>query len=457
MSLEQVKAILTWPWGKASHEQGGQERELGKQNVKVHPNSCHTLRVPVKITIRDSSGASEICYARTVLVNRRGVRFESPRPMEWPDKRADSKRIGMLWIEVPSTGKATEGKVVWADKHRNRKGLFEFTVRLDGATDLFGLNSLPCKPQLQTSRKPAKPLLAPEKRAVSLLKMADSESKASLISEASDGDVALPDPSSRTVDPRPPTETGAGLTNLIPSASNLTLEAAQEPSPCHNNVSRGSDAVSEHPPHRLNGMRGEAMKETDRLAEVLQEVVESAVQKEEGAASERLVQEVKDQMGATQKEMSENLRREITEQATVLEDQLLQQCRARTEQMLSATLETALRGLSEQMEELAGQTEKRVQKMFASLTEQFEQRSAKALAETTSRIEHQVESATKDIHDRIAQNVLRELTEKQEVMVGQIQQQIGMVTEQNLTRLRGGLTRTLQELAEASQNGGFTV
>jgi Cdc6-like AAA superfamily ATPase len=199
------------------------------------------------------------------------------------------------------------------------------------------------------------------------------------------------------------------------------------------------------------------MNTTDRLADVLQEVVESAVRKEEEAASERLVRDVKHQMGQTQLEASENLRREITEQAAVLEGQLLQECRARTEQLLSATLETALRGLSEQMDEMAAKTEERVRRVFDGLAGQLEQRTAKALAETTSRIEEQVEKATKDIHDKIAQNVLMELTEKQKVLVGQVQQQIGMVTEQNLIRLRGGLTRTLQELAEASQNGGFVA
>jgi F0F1-type ATP synthase membrane subunit b/b' len=140
-----------------------------------------------------------------------------------------------------------------------------------------------------------------------------------------------------------------------------------------------------------------------------------------------------------------------------LESQLLQECRARTEQLLSATLETALRGLSEQMDEMAAKTEERVRKVFDGLAAQLEQRTAKALAETNSRIEEQVERATKDIHDQIAQKVLMELTEKQKVMVGQMQQQIGMVTEQNLIRLRGGLTRTLQELAEASQNGAFVA
>jgi hypothetical protein len=373
MGLERRKAILTRPRGKATETPD-------QQNAIAHPNACRPARVPVKVTIRDASGRAETCRARTLLINRRGVRFESLPPARQPDKEHYFQPNEILWIEVPSTGKATAGRVVWVDKHRNRYGNFEFAVELEEPQDIFD----------------------------------------------------------------------------APSNSPSNRGMATGPSPSHNNQSLDPDAARARPrePH---GTRGGTMHTTDRLAEVLQEVVESAVRKEEEAASERLVREVKTQMGQTRQEASETLRREMTEQAAGLESQLLQECRARTEQLLSATLETALRGLSEQMDEMAAKTEERVRKVFDGLAAQLEQRTAKALAETNSRIEEQVERATKDIHDQIAQKVLMELTEKQKVMVGQMQQQIGMVTEQNLIRLRGGLTRTLQELAEASQNGAFVA
>ena len=38
-------------------------------------------------------------------------------------------------------------------------------------------------------------------------------------------------------------------------------------------------------------------------------------------------------------------------------------------------------------------------------------------------------------------------------MMEQVQQQIGMTTEQNLVQLRNGLMRALQEITEPNQNG----
>ena len=402
MSFERVEGILRKLWGKATDmEVGAFERTPGQQDVRSHPNACVALRVPVKVTIRDSSGNSETCTARTLLVNRRGARFEPLQSFRKPANQPSFKLNEILWIEVPSTGKATEGKVIWADKRCNLNGHFEFVAELERSRDIF----------------------------------AESSSK------------ALDSPRTN--------ETSPGFPNHSLSPGSLIAEAAGEPSLSPNNLSPGPDAASSRPSHRTDEEEGGTMNMTDRLAVALQEVVESAVHKEEETASERLVREVKDRMGQTHQAVLKDLRQEITQQVAVLEDQLLQQCRARTEQMLSTTLETALHALSEQMDELAGKTEERVRRIFDGLAEQLEQRSAKALAETTSRIEEQAAKAAKDFHGTIAQNVLLELAEKQKVMVGQMQQQIGMVTEQNLIRLRGGLTRTLQELAEASQNGKF--
>ncbi|MGH9786183.1 MAG: hypothetical protein ACRD88_18590 [Terriglobia bacterium] len=404
MSFERVEAILRKLWGGTTDmEKGVFERTPNRQDARFHPNACVAMQVPVKITIRDSSGNSETCTARTLLVNRRGVRFESLPPLNKPGNQHSFKLNEILWIEVPSTGKASEARVVWTDQRCNLRGHFEFTAELERARELFAA------------------------------------------------------PSSNELDsPRTP-QTSPGFPSLSLSLGSLIAEAAEEPSLSPHNLSPGPDAASSRPSDPTNEIEGGTMNMTDRLAEALQEVVESAVHKEEEAASERLVREVKDRMGQTRQAAFEDLRQEMTEQAAVLEDQLLQQCRARTEQMLSTTLETALHALSEQMDELAEKTEERVRKIFDGLAEQLEQRSAKALAETTSRIEEQAEKAAKDFHGTIAQNVLLELAENQKVMVGQMQQQIGMVTEQNLIRLRGGLTRTLQELAEASQNGKFAL
>lgn len=403
MSLEQVKEIIRRPWATADDESGAIEEKPKSPGVKSPRSSCLPVRIPVRITIRNSTGIAEAYIALAILLNQRGARFECSRPFGTPSKENPFKLHLSLWIEVISTGNAAGGQVVWADNRPNQDGNFEFAVEIRDTGSLFNVFFLRQDlDQPETAKQPGFPPAAETHQVPENLEL-DATS-------------------------------AAHPTNLRPPSSNA--RAAMRPSV----ENYTSDAPM-----------------TDRLAELFKEVIQTAVRKEEDAASVRIVKEVRDEVGQVQQAALENLRKEITQQVSVLEDQLLHQCRARTERVLSTITTTALQALSNEMDEMAERTEQRIQGIFSNLVHQLEGRSAKVLAEATSRLQAQVENSAKGIHGDIVQKVLSEITEKQKGMLEQIQQQIGITTDQNLVKLRTGLIRALQELTETSENRNLAV
>jgi hypothetical protein len=403
MSLEQVKEIIRKPWATADDDGGGIGKKPKPSSVKSHQGTCLPTRIPVRITIRDSSGIAEVYIALAILLNQRGARFESLTPSEKPSRQNPFQLHQRLWIEVLSTGKAAGGKVVWADSRPNHDGNFEFAVELRDTGNLFNVFFLRQDLDQPETAKESGFLPAAETHRVPQ----NSESDATPASHLTN--VALPSRNASSA--------------IQPSVENSASDAPM----------------------------------TERLAELFKEVIQSAVRKEEDAASVRIVKGVKDEVGQVQQTALENLRKEITQQVSVLEDQLLQQCRARTEQVLSTITKTALQALSNDMDEMAERTEQRIQGIFSNLVNQLEEHSAKVLAETTSRLQAQVENSAKGIHGAIVQNVLSEINEKQKGMLEQVQQQIGMTTDQNLVKLRTGLIRALQELTETNESGKLAV
>jgi hypothetical protein len=404
MSLEQVKAIIRIPWGTADEDGVGIAAKPKPSSVKSYQRTCLPARIPVRITIRNSTGIAEVHIALAILLNHRGARFESSMLSEDPPPTQNPFQVHqLLWIEVLSTGKAAGGEVVWADSRPNHDGNFEFSVELRDTGNLFNVFFLRQDWEQPETAMESGPL------------------------------------------PEPAFQRAAG--NLQPDATPApNLASAPPPS---------SNVSSAMPSPVGNTSSDEPM--TDRLAELFKEVIQSAVRKEENAASFRLVKEVKDEVGQVQQAALESLRNEITQQVSVLEDQLLQQCRTRSEQVLSAITRTALQALSNEMEEMAGKTEERIQGIFSALVRQLEERSAKVLAEATTRLQAQVENSASGIQGAVVQRALSEIHEKQKVMMEQIQQQIGMTTEQNLVKLRGGLIRALQELSESNPNEKLAV
>ena len=89
------------------------------------------------------------------------------------------------------------------------------------------------------------------------------------------------------------------------------------------------------------------------------------------------------------------------------------------------------------------------------MVSQLAERAEKALAESSSRLQAQMEISTQGMHGAIVQKVLSEINEKQKGMLEQIQQQIGMSTEQNLVKLRSGLIQAFQELSESNPVGNL--
>ncbi len=158
-------------------------------------------------------------------------------------------------------------------------------------------------------------------------------------------------------------------------------------------------------------------------------------------------------MNRVQQAASEKLRNEMNQQANILEDRLMQQCRSRAEHMLAGIMKPTLNSISTEIDQVAAKTEERVQAIFGRLVEQLELRSAEILAETNTKLQEQIEKVSAGIYAAILQKFSEELVEKQKNMMEQVQQQIGMVTEQNLVKLRGGLVRALKELSEIMHTG----
>ena len=403
MSLEQVKEIIRKPWAAANENSGAIEEASKPSRGKSTPNACVPARIPVRITIRQATGAAEIYIGMTILLNQRGARFESSATAETPSTQNPFRLNQMLWIEVLTTGNAAGGKVVWADNRRNADGNFEFAVELRDTGSLFNVFFLKKELDQPEAAKKSDTLTAPSAHRVTENLLSDATTATSL--------------------------TSASLSPSNPSSASLpSLENSAADAPM-----------------------------TDRLAELFKEVIHSAVRKEEDAASVRLVKGVKDEVGQVQQAAMENLRKEVSQQVSVLEDQLLQRCRSRTEQVLSSITKTALQALSSEMEEMAERTEERIQGIFGSLVNQLEERSAKVVAEATRRLHAQAEESAKEMQGAIVQNALDEINEKQKDMLAKVQQTIGMTTDQNLVKLRTGLIRALQELTETKPSGKMAV
>lgn len=394
MSLEQMKEIIWKPWRNASDDANG--LSSGSPESPWAP-----MQVPVQVTIRNPAGLAETYTARTLLIHQRGAKLECITPPGQHAKQPPFKLHQTLWIEVLSTEKADGAEVVWADTRPNADGHFEFAVELDDSRNLFDVSFLDCeKPDTPKQTAPC----------------ATTESHE-----------AFPDLEFESAGkPQIGTERAA--------ASQGKRSAPLLP------------AVPDSHRQQPNDVQDPSLPMTDRLAGVFREVIESAVQKEENAASARLVKEIRQQVAQTQQETLESLRKEITQEVSVLEEQLLEQCRSRTEHMLSAIMKTAFNALSNQIDEMAARAEQRIQGILKDLGDQLEQRSAKALAEASGRLEEQLEKSAIAIHGTIVRKVLSEINEKQKNMTEQVQKQIGLATEQNLVKLRGGLIRALQEL-----------
>jgi hypothetical protein len=215
-------------------------------------------------------------------------------------------------------------------------------------------------------------------------------------------------------------------------------------------------APADHRPTAA-GAKAEHMPMAERLAEIFKQAIESAIQQQEDAASARLAKQVEARISQTQQVALETLRNEITQQMSALEDQLLEQSRLRTEQMLSTTLKTALQGLSNQIDEMTGRTKELIGGIFSDLVNQLERRSTRALAENITRLEEQMLQSATSVHGNMVQKLLHEMNEKQKDLLSEAERQIGMAAEENLAKLRGGLSDALQKLAGASQQETLAV
>ena len=103
---------------------------LQEVSLKARRSSRIALRVPVKISIRDSNAALD---AQTTIINKNGARFECEQPLE-----------SMQEVVVCThRGNTAIGKVVWAGTRPNVDGNYDFAVELSKPANLFGVSFPP--------------------------------------------------------------------------------------------------------------------------------------------------------------------------------------------------------------------------------------------------------------------------------------------------------------------------
>jgi hypothetical protein len=395
MSLDQVKDIIRKTLGTEAHRSGdGADANQSWANQ----TSWAAVKVPVNVTIRSSSGAAGVFKAQTVFASRRGVKLVSSEIARAVSSHP-LKPHQTLWIEVPSTGKATGGEVIWTGSGPNSDGNIEFAIEVD-SPNLFEVLAPDVVHQQKSGAQDAGKIAATTEIA--------ARSESASLSAAQPETVESASPSCEPAPASP-----------LPQ----TVTPAETPLPM-----------------------------TERLAQAFTEVFETALQQQQRAASARIQSEIKEGVAKAQAEALEIMRKDLAQHVIDLEQELLQQSRARTEQALAVITKTALQSLSAELDDLTVKTEQRIQEMFKTLADQLDQRSAAAVNETTRRLDEQIERSTTAIQSVLVRKVLTEVSQKQKDMTEQVEKQIGRAAELNLVRLRGGLMRALQELT--NENGG---
>src|SRR5262249_44113860 len=133
---DQVRDVLR----KTLRSGEGGATAIEQDNSSSRPNWA-ALKVPVNVTIRSASGSAGVFRAQTVFASRRGVKLISSEIAKLTQP-CPIKPRQTLWIEVPSTGRAAGGEVIWTGGRPNRDGNVEFAVEID-SPDLFEVFASP--------------------------------------------------------------------------------------------------------------------------------------------------------------------------------------------------------------------------------------------------------------------------------------------------------------------------
>ena len=99
-----------------------------------------TLRIPLKIEIKQIDDTYLTFDAWTTVVNKNGARIESDL--------ASQEKSGLnlhqeVAITVPASGKSATARVAWVSKDENENGNYEFGVELEEAENLWGVQFPP--------------------------------------------------------------------------------------------------------------------------------------------------------------------------------------------------------------------------------------------------------------------------------------------------------------------------
>lgn len=458
-------------------------------NRNLTLESRRTSRVskllPVRIRTGKATDASEMVGAWTVVVNRHGARFESKRPFNGS---------GDVEVTVLATGRTAPGKVIWANPRSNFRDNFEFAIELREPANMWGITFPPedwnesehsSSDRLQSVPVPLKSLNPKENKEI--VTVFESSSKAK-----SAGGNTSPMESAESLAP-------------VAMASNVTSMANVAAPVAANAMTIAPSAADRAETARL----GQSLI-TDRLTGIVRELIESAVQIEEEVATDRLIGRMRDQFDQVKQSaftsfeektvslvstesarlqeraaeidtrsknavdeslrliteakeqgnksirdeadasfsVIESLRNDVAQYVKTTETEFIEQCRNRTELVLTESLEAAQKKFVAQMDDLAERMAQRTEKILADTVASMEQRATAAVTDAANRLESQREGFSKSL-DQIAEKLLKDITEKQIASAAQAQNEFKAATDSSMTDLRAGLTKMLRGVADA--------
>lgn len=439
-------------------------------SLRVRRTTRVAMRIPLLISVRNSSGNPETVSAWTMVVNKHGARCESTRRFEVNEE-----------VEITSSlnKQKMTGKVIWCGKAPAGAVNFEFAIELHEPSNPWRINFPPGDWQEEADSPPAK-ATSTENSSASHQNPESETPRPEGGTDASAPDNKLVNTAPEIpeweaesiVAPVPDTDLTADLATLIePAVTAAPVGASFHATPQPISLPYHSQRPPEAPAERRSAT-------TDRLTEVVTEVVESALrsrieteadrlvetrivqlsdwgQKIAGEALQRIAEASEERFGHIEAEAEkvvsislDTLINRIMEQIPPLEEQVLGRCKSESEQLASASLDKVRHILSDQMDEISERLAQREQALLQAVADS-ERRTSEALEKTASRLEAQMAESAKTVVENLFRGLIQSIHQTQENLLTQAEIKIEAASEKDLRETRSALARSLREIAEA--------
>jgi len=331
----------------------------GDFSLRARRSARVGLRTAAQVTLLASK---EIFNARTSSVNRHGVRLECKGFIEFGQE---------VLVHALTTGKTSKGKIAWSSRKADANGYFELAIEFDKPANIFGVQfpDDSDRNEEETSDKDtvwmnAAGMKEPPATSAEIANFLDSISKPvfelpELVPAPAKGD--LP---STVLQSQPKAQAA------VPFAEEGASSGAQN----------GGATGVKRPNGSLEPPFPPAVLEAEKMVDAHLQKMADALEHN----SKHLRQQTDLIFAAI-----ENCRKEFEEQMQSMETRFVQQCRSRSEQLLSACIESAGQVFSDQIDVMSQRMTKSAEKILHDMLAQFERRCRMLAAETQERLHAQ--------------------------------------------------------------------